>query len=142
MNIGLIQYSPTWENKEESKEKITQLVRGINSTVSLLVFPELTLTGFTMRSKRFAEGVEGDSVNFFSSLALNCNSHILAGFIEEDKGQYFNTLIHLGNSGKLITRYRKIHPFSYTGENRHYTAGERPVITTIEGIKFVVDLYN
>ena len=108
----------------------------MNSTVSLLVFPELTLTGFTMRSKRFAETIEGESVNYFASLALKHNSHIFAGFIEEDQGQYFNTLIHLDSSGQMITRYRKIHPFSHTGENRHFSPGEKPVITSIDGIKF------
>ena len=136
MKIGLVQYSPSWENKQGSKSSINQLLKVIDSTFSLLIFPELTLTGFTMRSKRFAETISGESVDYFASLASKFNTHIFAGIIEADGDKYFNTMIHLDNSGKLVTRYRKIHPFSFSGENRHYHSGDRSVITTIDGVKF------
>jgi len=136
MKIGLVQYSPSWENKKGSQESINQLLEGFNSIVSLFIFPELTLTGFTMRSKRFAETMNGESIHYFASLASKFNSHIFAGIIEADEEKYFNTLIHLDNTGKLVARYRKIHPFSFTGENRHYDSGAGSVITTIDGVAF------
>jgi predicted amidohydrolase len=136
VRISLVQYSPSWENKQCSKDSINQLLTGIYSNVSLFVFPELTLTGFTMRSKRFAETIDGESVHYFASLASKFNTHIIAGIIEADRDKYFNTMIHLDRTGKLVTRYRKIHPFSFTGENRHYHSGDRSVITTIDGVKF------
>lgn len=136
MNIGLIQYSPSWENKKGSKESVNRLLTKINSASSLLIFPELTLTGFTMRSKRFAESIDGDTFAYFASLAKEYNTNILAGFIEQDGNRYFNTVIHLNRKGELVSRYRKVHPFSYTGENRHYHSGEKPVVTIIDGMKF------
>jgi predicted amidohydrolase len=133
LHIGLVQYSPVWENKEQSQSRIRQVLEGISNTVDLLVFPELTLTGFTMRSKRFAENINGATINFFLSLADTYSCHIIAGFIEVDKDMYFNTLVHLAPGENVVSKYRKIHPFSFTGENRHYKQGDRPVMTGMDG---------
>jgi predicted amidohydrolase len=133
LKIGLVQYYPVWENKEASKSRIIDLLEEMSSGVDLLVFPELTLTGFTMRSKRFSEKEDGESTIFFSNLAAKFATHLFFGLIEEDKGRYFNTLTHLAPDKKQICKYRKIHPFSYTGENRHYTPGTQPEITTVKG---------
>ena len=103
--------------------------------IDLLIFPELTLTGFTMRAERFAEKMDGESIRFFSSLAEKYTCHIIAGFIEKDGGQQFNTLVHLSPYKELICKYRKIHPFSFSGEDRHYASGELPTITEIKGVR-------
>ena len=39
MKIGLVQYNPVWENKEENKRKILNLVSSNLVDVSLLIFP-------------------------------------------------------------------------------------------------------
>ena len=136
MKIGLVQYHPQWEKKDLSKTKIVNLLGQISSKIDLLIFPELTLTGFTMRSKRFAEKIKGESINFFSSLAEKFSCHIIAGFIEEDQARYYNTLVHLAHDSGLVCKYRKIHPFSFTGENRYYASGNQPTITEIKGLRF------
>jgi predicted amidohydrolase len=33
-----------------------------------------------------------------------------------------------------MCKYRKIHPFSYSGEEKHYGSGNHPVITEVEGM--------
>jgi predicted amidohydrolase len=134
MIIGLIQYHPVWENKKSSKSRINNLLDNLSTTVDLLIFPELTLTGFTMRSKRFSEKMDGESIDFFSSLAEKYACHIIFGLIEQDQGEYFNTLVHLAPDKKLVCKYRKIHPFSFTGENRHYESGSHPKITEVKGM--------
>lgn len=135
MKIGLVQYHPSWENKELSKSKIDQFLNNLSPDVDLLVFPELTLTGFTMRSKRFAEKIDGDSMRFFSSLADTYSCHVIAGLIEDDGEKYYNTLIHLSTQETPVSIYRKIHPFSFTGENRHYSSGHQPTITEVNGLR-------
>ncbi len=135
MKIALVQYNPAWENKEESQKKIMVLMKRLESDVSLIIFPELTLTGFTMRSKRFAEELSGNSVKFFSRLAKEYSSHVMAGFIEAEEHQFFNTLVHINDAGEIVAKYHKIHPFTYTREDKHYGSGAKPVITKIESIK-------
>jgi predicted amidohydrolase len=131
MKIGLIQYSPVWEDKEANKQKISELLNAKETDVDLLIFPEMTLTGFTMQSEEFAEKIEGESFAYFSSLAKKFECDIIAGIIEHSSKKYFNTLIHIEKSGKLKNHYHKIHPFSFSNEDKHFSAGEKPVIIWI-----------
>jgi predicted amidohydrolase len=134
INIGLVQYAPVWENKVESIEKIKKLVDK-NSGIDLLIFPEMTLTGFTMKSDKFAENLDGPSYLFFSSLARDKKCAVMYGVIEKGKRKNFNTLVHINNQRKVIKTYRKIHPFSYSKENIFYGKGKELITTKVKGIK-------
>ncbi len=130
MKIALIQYNPEWENKEANKKKILSMIKDIEGT-DLLIFPEMTLTGFTMKSREMSETIQGDSYRFFSSIASEKSSNIFAGVIERRNNRNYNTLIHIKSDGHLVKLYRKVHPFSYSSENEHYYAGSKPAITKI-----------
>jgi omega-amidase len=134
MKIALVQYSPAWEDKETNKKKILSLVQDINE-VELFIFPEMTLTGFTMKSKEMSESIHGDSFNFFSSIAKEKSTNIFAGIIERRNNRSYNTLIHIKPDGNLLKLYRKVHPFSYSGENKYYHAGTKPAYTKIKNWK-------
>jgi len=134
MKIALVQYSPAWENKEANKQKILSMITEVED-VELFVFPEMTLTGFTMRSKEMSETIQGESFRFFSSISKNKSANIFAGIIERRNNCIYNTLIHIKPDGNLLKLYRKIHPFSYSGENEHYYAGTKPSYTKIKNWK-------
>ncbi|HMN50058.1 MAG TPA: nitrilase-related carbon-nitrogen hydrolase, partial [Ignavibacteriaceae bacterium] len=134
MKIALVQYSPVWENKSVSMEKLKSLLAQTDA-IDLLIFPEMTLTGFTMKSNDFAEELEGESYIFFSSLAKEKKCAVMYGMIEKGKKKNFNTLVHLNNQGKIISTYRKIHPFSYSTEDVFYGKGKNTVVTKVKGIK-------
>ena len=134
MKIALVQYSPAWEDKESNKKKILSLVQDING-IELFIFPELTLTGFTMKSKEMSETIQGESFRFFSSIAQEKAANVFAGIIERRDKRNYNTLIHVKPDGNLVKLYRKVHPFSYSGENEHYYAGSKPAYTKIKNWK-------
>lgn len=127
MKLALVQYSPEWENKEANKKKLLELIS--NSEADLFIFPEMSLTAFTMKSKKYTEKLEGESFKFFSDLSKQKNGEVIAGIIEKGKKKNFNTLIHISEKGKLKSSYRKIHPFSYSTENIHYGAGKEIVVS-------------
>lgn len=135
MKIGLVQYNPIWELKEENKKKIIGLIERDFQKSSFLIFPEMTLTGFTMMAEKFGESLKENSFKYFSDMALKYQTFIAAGLIEHDNGNYFNSLILLNPDGKLISKYRKIHPFSYSYEDKHYLKGEEIKIAEIDGLK-------
>jgi predicted amidohydrolase len=135
MHISLYQFNPIWEDKHHNQEKILKFLENSIIDTDVIIFPEMTLTGFTMRSKKFGESTSGEIINFFQSIAKAKKIHIFAGFIEAENGKYFNTLIHLNRNGDIAAKYQKIHPFSYSGENRHYYPGKEPIITLIGEIK-------
>ncbi|MEI7811902.1 MAG: carbon-nitrogen family hydrolase [Ignavibacteria bacterium] len=135
MKLALVQYSPDWEDIENNKKKITSLLSGQKKDFDLIIMPEMTLTGFTMKSEEFAESVDGNSFAYFSLLAVKFNSNIIAGLIEKESDEIFNTLVHINRRGELVNKYHKIHPFSYSGEDKNYSKGKNTVITDIDGVK-------
>lgn len=135
MKAALIQYSPVWEEPEENILKINDILNQQLSDEQLIIFPELTLTGFTMKSKKFAEEWDGLGTKFFVELSKKYKKHIFAGIIERDDDKIFNSLYHFDTSGIIAARYRKIHPFAYSKEDEHYDAGNETVRTKIDKTK-------
>ena len=143
MKIALIQYCPAWEDKETNKKKILSFVQDIKG-VELFIFPEMTLSGFTMKSDEMSETINGDSFRFFSSIVKEKSTNIFAGIIERRNNRIYNTLIHIKPDGNLVKLYRKVHPFSFSNENAHYNAGVKPAMTKIKkwkiGLSICYDL--
>jgi predicted amidohydrolase len=136
MKLGLVQYSPVWENPEESILKIEDLLKTTDTKFDLLVLPEMTLTGFTMNSEKFAEEIDGTGTQYFLNVSARLKTNIFAGIIERDGKNIYNSLVHFDSLGLIRARYRKIHPFSYAKEDQFYNAGNETVITQIDKIKF------
>ena len=135
MKAALVQYSPEWENPENNIITLDGIIKNNISDEDLIIFPEMTLTGFTMHSEKFAEELDGLGTQFFMNLASRLGKHIFAGIIEKDDDTFFNTLLHIDPKGLIAARYRKIHPFSYAKEDKYFTPGEEIVITKVNGIK-------
>lgn len=131
MKVALVQYNPVWESKEENIQKINNLFKRDFKETDLLIFPEMTLTGFTMEAEKFSEELDGFTFNYFSEIASKYNTNVIAGIIERENYKFFNTLLHINQNKKLINKYRKIHPFSYSTEDQHYSRGEKTVTTEI-----------
>ncbi len=131
MKIALVQYNPLWEDKEANKQKIRKMLSGIEG-IELMILPEMTLTGFSMNADKIGEGIGGESFRFFSEIAAENKSNVFAGIVEKRNTRFYNTLIHINPDGKLLKLYRKIHPFSNSGENKFYCAGKRPAISKIK----------
>ena len=108
MKVALLQYSPEWESPNKTIETIESLIEKSDLTdVSLLIFPEMSLTGFTMNSKNFAEEMDGVSFRYFMQLSRKLKKHIFAGIIEKDGNDIFNTLIHFDSKGLIRIIYKK-----------------------------------
>lgn len=135
--LGLVQFSPEWEDKEANKKKIIKLLEGQSNKIDLLIFPEMSLTSYTMRKELGEElNVEkSTSLQFFTSLAIKYSCHIFAGLIESSNQAFYNTLVHINEKGELVKFYRKIHLFSFAREENYYNSGKQTVITSVNGWK-------
>jgi omega-amidase len=135
MKIALVQYAPVWESKNENISKIKKLIKEVDSETSLIVFPELTLTGFTMNSKQNAEEIDGIGMKFFIELSESIKKDIVCGIIEKDGSKFYNSLFHFDSKGLIKAVYRKIHPFTLAEENKNYTSSKYPVISKYDNYK-------
>jgi predicted amidohydrolase len=101
MKAALIQYSQDFENIEGNKEKLDSLLEKNIADEDLLIFPEMTLTGYTMNSEEFAEDDGGESLKYLSGIASSYQKHLVAGYIEKNNGSCYNTLVHFNRKGEI-----------------------------------------
>lgn len=134
MKITLLQLDPVWENKQLNREKVVRILDNSHNS-DLIILPEMSLTGFSMSADNLSETLEGETVSFYSNLAVQYNAHFIAGLIEKNGHSHYNSLLHFDRSGTLIRTYRKIHPFPFSEENLNYESGSSPVISAIDNYK-------
>ncbi|TMI07741.1 carbon-nitrogen hydrolase family protein [Candidatus Bathyarchaeota archaeon] len=151
VSLLLAQTGPKLGNKERNLRQISeQASKARKKNVDLLVFPELHLTGYTMRDEvsHLAESILGPSTRKVEILAREHGVHVVFGMPEESevKGVIHNTAVFVGPKG-LVGRYRKIHlpTHSVFEERRYYRPGqEASVFKTdigIIGLSICYDLY-
>jgi predicted amidohydrolase len=151
ISLLLAQTGPKVGNKERNLRQISeQAAKARKKNVDLLIFPELQLTGYTMRDEvsHLAEPIPGPSTTKVENLAKEHGVHIIFGMPEESdvKGVIHNTAVFVGPKG-MIGRYRKIHlpTHSVFEERRYYRPGqEAPVFKTDIGtiaLNICYDLY-
>ena len=127
MNIALVSLNQIWEDKELNiKECESYIEKASNNKADLIIFPEMTLTGFSMDIKLIGEKKESSaSVMRFQKMAKMYNIAIVFGVVYLNNNQATNNLIFVEKSGKLIMQYAKIHPFTFSGEDKAYQGGNK-----------------
>ena len=151
VSLLLAQTGPKVGNKERNLRQISeQASKARKKNIDLLVFPELHLTGYTMRDEvsHMAESIPGPSTRKVEGIAKEHDVHIIFGMPEESevKGVIHNSAVFVGPKG-LIGKYRKIHlpTHSVFEERRYYRPGqEAPVFKTdigTVGLNICYDLY-
>jgi len=129
MKIALIQFSPVWEEKETNMEVIEKIIENLEVDTSMIIFPEMTLTGFTMNAAENGEEIDGIGIKYFMNMAYKLKIDVFAGVIEKVGLMFFNSLFHFDSKGLIKAVYRKIHPFTLAEENKHFEGGKEIVST-------------
>ncbi|MCI8508857.1 MAG: carbon-nitrogen family hydrolase [Lachnospiraceae bacterium] len=124
MKVGLTQMDIVWEDKEKNMEKARKLVeQAAKQDVELLVFPEMTFTGFTMNTALAGEEMLfSPTLRFFKENSRKYHMSMAFGFVEDFGEEYYNKLM-IVSEGRVLYDYDKIHPFNYGEEGRHYIGG-------------------
>ena len=128
MKIALVSLDQQWENKLANKEKVAAsltLIAERCTGIDLVVYPEMTLTGFTMESEKIKEEEDtSETIIFFEEQAKKYGVSIAFGVVLAKSNKACNCLAVVSAQGALLTTYTKIHPFSYANEDAHYQAGD------------------
>jgi len=127
MKIALIQSDLYWEDVFKNRKSFESKINQIDSSVNLVVLPEMFSTGFTMNAPEVAETMEGETVLWLQSLAKQKNFAITGSLIILENEKYYNRMLFVFPSGK-IEYYDKRHLFSLAGEDQFYTSGKEKVI--------------
>jgi len=135
VRIALVQMDLAWENVPENHRRAALLLEeAAAGGARLALLPEMFSTGFSMDSRRIAQPPGGPSESFLREQSARLDLWILASVPEAGEPSPRNMALLVSPDGSVV-RYAKIHPFSYAGEDRVYTAGDRVVTAEIEGMR-------
>ena len=83
MKVALVSLNQSWEDKEANRLKVRNCFQTIAfRNMDLVIFPEMTLTGFTMNVKEHAEEAENSAtIRFFTDCACQYGVYIGFGMI-------------------------------------------------------------
>ena len=129
MKIVTVSLNQDWEDKESNIRRIKGLMLEISRRQpDLVIFPEMTLTAFTMSAESMGEEYSSSpTIEFFAHLAVEHKTAIAFGVILKTNFKPTNNLVVVSKAGSVLARYEKIHPFSYSGETEYYSKGEKVV---------------
>jgi NAD+ synthase (glutamine-hydrolysing) len=93
----------------------------------LIVFPELSLTGYFLRDMVPEVAVNRSSVELASLIEAAGPMALVAGFVEEAEGHQFYNAAFYAEGGRLIHVHRKVYLPTYGlfEEHRYFSAGKR-----------------
>lgn len=127
MLVALVSLDQFWLDKESNFVRCSELVRiAVSKGCSLVVFPEMTLTGYSLDTKAVAESTEqSPTLRQFRQLALDTGVHIIFGvcLLDPVSGKPQNTLCLASPKCGVEILYIKTHPFSFAGEDRMFQGG-------------------
>jgi omega-amidase len=138
VKIALASLDQRWEDKQANLHRCAELAaRAAAWGADLVVYPEMTLTGFTMNAAAVSEPAEESaSIDAFKDLARQHNLHIAFGVVLDGEQRPLNTMVVLARTGVELARYAKIHPFSFADEDRHYDAGDTLARARVARVNF------
>jgi predicted amidohydrolase len=139
VKVAAIQHDIVWEDAAATHEHVRPLVaQAAASGARLIVLTEMFATGFSMYPERIAEDEGGPSEQFLLERAAEHDAYLVASIAQRGgDGRYRNNAVVAKPDGSVY-RYAKIHPFSYSGEHEHYTAGERHLTVDLDGLRVSV----
>ncbi|HTR02560.1 MAG TPA: carbon-nitrogen family hydrolase [Thermoanaerobaculia bacterium] len=135
MRVALVQMDLAWENVVENHRRARQRLEEAKARgARLALLPEMFCTGFSMESEKIAQPPGGPSETFLRDAARELGLWVLASIPEAGAPKPRNMAILAAPDGS-VARYAKIHPFTFGGEHRVYTGGDRVVTAAIEGVR-------
>ncbi len=113
---------------EANLKKVREMIlRCAQEEVDYAVLPEMWLTGYDFKNlPALAKEHSAKALEEIASLAKDNDLNIMAGSLPELDGEdVYNTAYMFNRKGDLETTYRKIHLFSFTGEERFIAGGDK-----------------
>lgn len=129
LKVGLAQITPTLGNVEANLAlHLKTIEQAAESGVELLVFPELSLTGYRLRDLAFSVAIKPSyqEPGFARLLDASRDMDIVVSFVEADRRQKFHIAAAYLSGGELLHLHRKVYLPTYGmfDEGRYFAWGD------------------
>lgn len=125
--VTLAQTNPDLGNVQKNLEAHVAAIHGaLDAGQELIVFPELSLTGYFLKDQTAELALRLDSPELQTLAALSKRISILAGFVElAADGRIYNSAAFF-EDGRVLHVHRKVHLVTYGmfDEEREFAAGD------------------
>jgi omega-amidase len=141
LRIAAVQHDIVWSDRDANFERLAPIVAAAaGAGAGLVLLTETFSTGFVVDDLDIGEPEGGPSSAFLAGQARehgvwvggSC-PEIPSGAPADDRRPY-NSFVLAGPDG-TVHRYRKVHPFSFGGEEKHYRAGSDLVTVDVNGLR-------
>lgn len=134
MRISLLQTNPVWGDPKANVLKAEAAVEAAGPS-ELYVLPEMWSTGFVMQPELYAEDEPGPVLEWMRRTSSRTGAAIAGSVAIRVDGSFRNRFYFVKPDGGCVF-YDKHHLFTYSGEDRHYDAGDERVIIEWKGVRF------
>ena len=132
IKISLLQTQTLWEDIQGNLDQFNRKIENLTKDTDILVLPELFSTGFTMDAEKVAESMNGKAIGWMKGVSKLRNCLVIGSLLIKEDGRFFNRLI-VTFPDEQILFYDKRHLFSYAGEDKVFTAGQKRLIFEYKG---------
>ena len=144
MRVAAIQHDIAWCDRQANFDHLAPMIAGAAASgARLIMLTETFSTGFATDRDDLGEPQGGPSSQFLAEQARRHGVWVggscpeIAADAPADDQRPYNTFVLAAPDGAQH-RYRKIHPFTYGGETKHFRAGDQFVTVDVEGIRFTL----
>ncbi len=147
LRVAGVQHDIVWNDRDANFERLAPMVAAAaGAGAGLVLLTETFSTGFGFDQADIAEPEGGPSAQFLQGRAKehgvwvggSCPERADDDSDDDDSDvgdpRPCNSFVLAGPDG-TVHRYRKIHPFTFAGEERHVRAGTDLVTVSIEGFR-------
>lgn len=125
MKIGLGEIDIHWEDKSLNKLNCNLIIeKATEKHVDLVLFPEMSLTGFSMNVKNISEA-NTETFLWFQELAQKYKINIGFGWAKNNNGSMENTYSIVTEDLNNTISYSKIHLFAPGKEDKYFNPGKK-----------------
>jgi NAD+ synthase (glutamine-hydrolysing) len=152
MKIALCQINTTVGALDYNKEKILRYYsKSINLNADIVVYPELTITGYPPQDLLLENGFVDDNIVVLKEITLQSTIPMIIGFVRKENGRLYNSAA-LCQDGKIVYTYDKmlLPTYDVFDEDRYFENGNIPGVWDIVidnniikvGIQICEDLWD
>ncbi len=136
MQLVAVQFDIQWEKRDANHARVRELLRhNPPHPGDLVALPEMFASGFSMNVAEIAEDEARSTEVFLRATAKEFQIYLIGGLVTRgSNGRGRNEAVVAAPDGSIIARYCKLHPYSPSTENQHYSPGDTLITFDWNGI--------
>lgn len=136
MVVSILQRDIVWASPALNHRLIDEAIEH-KPGADLYILPEMFSTGFCTSPDGIAEAEGLPSLEWLKMRAAKSNAAIAGSVAVEHNGKYYNRFYFVKPDGSVAT-YDKRHLFTYGGEDKQFTAGNKRTIIEWRGVRILL----